>query len=477
MKRKFVIGLLAIALIIALLATTACGRNGGEEDPPIVEVTPTPEPPAADPPAEDPPEDPPEELGPPRVITFGGPWAHGVMTGAEPDPEGIFYAIDQLRIPWLHDVIMPQFNVEFAHVYIPFGDEFVPSIAASVMAGEPLADFLLIQPFRALQAIQGGLLTPLDDFVPADNPIFRLENNAGLRPLWFHNDQLWMFTNNSHATLTMGLLVNMDMVERLALDCPIELFETGNWNWDNFRRLMSEATFSSTGDGVIDHVGIRTGDYHPREFFGTLVSANSGWLVDPTGPTNVLGLDSPQSMMALEFIYDIVVHDRVWSYLHGDIPPENALFAFGGWGGINDMEFAADWLPVPMGPMNTTGWTHSSVRGNGFTMQVGVEDPGFVFSVLDAHESGWPQGDPTLQHSLSYAQLEAALPTMASINRVLTNARMPAQNVDLARIIGHDFFDFFVDIMNGFIDRSLTPASAVESFRPQMQDVIDERLN
>ena len=466
MKKYYVFGLLIIAALFILLA--ACGRADDTPAPVAPAVaTPAPAPGAATPaPAA---ETPPADLGPPREIIFGGPWQHGPMTGSEPDPDSIWYAVDSIRIPFLHDVTMPTFNVEWVHIYIPFGEGFIPAIAASVLAGEPLADMLLIQPFVVVNAYLQGLIQPLETFVPPDNPIWndRLVDRRGVTPEAHFAGRTLSFLNSSYDLASIGMMVNMDMVERLGLQCPVELYETGQWDWDWFRRLMAEATFSSTG-AAIDHVGLRGGTW---DLYRAIIPANSGTFIDPTNGR--ITLDSPQTMMSLQFVYDFITQDQSWAALHEEIPAENVLFQISQWGGLRDRDFAVDWIPFPMGPMNTTGWTSTHQPRNSFTILTGT-DAAFVFEVYDFHESGWVDGDYSMQRWLSYIQLEEVMPNQAAVERVIRNALPPNRTIDLATYIHAPFFTYMLDpFTDGFMDRTLTPASAVESFVPPLQAAID----
>ena len=467
MKKKYVVGLLAIMSLFILLLLPACGRADDAPAPaPGVVATPTP---APAPGAATPAPAAPGELEPPRTLYFSGTWQMTPATGDEPNPDSMWYYLQVLQLGHLHEVTMPTFNVEWVHIYIPFGDGFVPAIAASVMAGEPLSDFAAIQPFRAVEAYLQGLLQVLEDFVPADNAIWNPPaERRGVSPEAVFAGRTLSFQNASYDLAAIGLMVNMDMVERLGLQCPVELYEAGEWDWDWMRRIMADATFSSTG-GAIDHAGMRGGTWN---LYRAIIPAAGGTFIDPV--SGRVSLDSPQTMSALEFVYNFIVYDQSWAALHEDIPHENVLFYVSGWAALRYQDFAVDWIPFPKGPLNTTGWTSAHQPRNSLSILTG-SDAAWLFEVYDFQESGWPAGRYYLHQMASRFNLEIVMPNEAAIERYIRHALPPFRNfAELATYNHPPFFTYMLDpFTDGFMDRTLTPASAVESLVPPLQAALD----
>ena len=445
-----------VLLVLMILIFTSCNRTQETNDINDSDVPTTTE--ATEPPREH------------REIIVAG-WWQSFMDSTEevptPDDPGD-YVTRSLQWNHLNNVVMPELNISFTYLQLP-GFEILGLVTASVIAGAPIADMVMMPTFDVFNAALGGILQPLEDFVPAEHRIFS-DQPGVIRPVFTFFDKTWTFLANHPTTHGYGLLVNLDMVNRYGLDNPVELYERGEWTWDNFRRLMQEATFSSTGT-TIDYAGLG-GDI--AGMFAGMIPSNSGWMVNPNNLD--LELDSPQTIMALEFLYDILVTDQTYARNHGDddFPLERTLFRpFEAWQ-VGDVEFDFDFLPFPMGPMNTTGATNFYTPTTAFNIPVGVEDPFFVFSAYEAF-LGWCDGDLELLGSSVYQNVRATFPTEASVQRLIQMMRFPSQVFDPAIVMPHGFFyDTVNNMRNGFMDRTLTPASAIESFRPPLQNIINE---
>ena len=455
-----------ILLLVLLLIFAACGNNQNNNNDvvdtsPTVETT-TPEPTEAE-----------IDRGPPREIIVAGWWQSFMDSHDEmptPDDPGDYFT---RSMQWNHmqNVVMPEKNVIFTYLQLP-GAEIFGLVTASVIAGDPIADMVMMPTADVFSGALGGIIQPLEGFVPADHYIFS-DVPGPIRPVFHFFDQTWTFLQNHPNSLGWHILVNMDMVNRFGLDDPIELFDRGEWNWDNFRRLLQEATFSSTGT-TIDHAGLG-GSF--AGLLSGLIPANSGFMVNPNDLA--FELDSPQTMMALEFIHDILVTDQTYAINHGgqDFPLENTLFrAFQDWQ-LGDVEIAFDVLPFPMGPMNTTGATNAFAPATAFSIPVGVEDPYFVFSAYDAFLD-WAGGDLELIGTIVMTNRRAVMPNEPAVQRLLDMMRSPQQVFDAALVMPHNFFNSISgNFLDGFINRTLTPASGVESLRPPLQNIINEVLD
>ena len=445
-----------LIITFLILLFTACNNNDNIQE---TEITPEPTEPVIE-----------REH---REIVVAGWWRVFTMSD-EPEPmiddPGDYYT-NRLRWEHLNNIVMPDLNITFTYLELPSTQ--IPEITlTSVIAGDPIADMVKMAPTGALSLAMSRSLQPLESFLEPNNPIFT-ENKNGVRPCLNIFDQTWSFITDYIDTHGFGIVVNIDMVNRLGLDNPVELYKRGEWDWENFRRLLNEATFSSTG-GTIDHVGISSalGDASAVPILHGLIPANSGWIVNPN--TFTLDLDTPQTMMALEFIYDILVTDQVHVMNHSNIPVENILFQVSELWRLNEYLFEIDYIPFPKGPLNTTGATNFFNPSTAFSIPVGIHEPEFVFYAFE-QAMQWAAHDWDLLSTGEFSWMREVMHNEETVQRTPEMLMPPQQVFEIAAIMPNNFFwGMYHAMVPNFINRTHTPASFVESVRNQMQSEIDE---
>jgi hypothetical protein len=291
-----------------------------------------------------------------------------------------------------------------------------------------------------------------------------------LRPAVVFQDAVYSLWHNGVWQQGLSLIVNLDMIDRLGLVNPVDLFEAGNWNWDTFRQFLNDAT-QSVGGGAIDHVGFNDDAW---ALFIQLIGVNDGFLVNPH--TFQVDLGSPNSMQALELIYEIIVEDQSWAGAHEDIPDENialrAMHAFS-WG---DVEFRFDMVPWPAGPGNTSGVTTVQTFPQGFTFPIGT-DVDFSFQMWDEVYS-WMGPTPDLLREVNIDQVAGRVHYETTLQRFLTYIEPHTrQRHEIGWIATPEFNPFFVEnFLENFLARTMTPATAVATFEAPLQDIVDRWL-
>ena len=484
-SRKIIVS----AMLLGIFALAACGGsdngNSNEQannDPPAPPVVTNANDSAADAAATD---TAPEtlvrelDLGG-RVITSASWWNTwgGRETGSEPpDPAtSTNYFIE--RIQWDNmRRIEQEFNVAFDYVLISQG-ELVPTLLASVMAGDPLGDVVYFLGGQAFASANGDLLHAVGDFAPSTSDMFNAQ--IYMRPRNFLHGEFWNFSDTSPMVHGMGMGVNLDIINAIGAPNPVELWERGEWTWDAMREIMVMATRDTTGDGVIDQFGISG---QPNNIMINLIAANNGHLVDPD--TLTYGFDHPNTMEAFEFVYEIFNTLNVWyhdaasgnpmgdwgrntfSYREG----RSALFTAATWMLQHDeLPFAHAMVPYPTGPSaGNTNYARMYGFSSGFGMPVTTQNPQDVFRIMEEVMS-WPGDEPEL---LSLAVLEYARPAWLTEDDVWRAAYVGEHvKTDLGMVI-YGYYWVLGTFAYYFHAGHMTVAQAVETFRPQQQEMID----
>ena len=353
--------------------------------------------------------------------------------------------------------------IEYVSVY---RGTVLADLTAIVMAGDVLGDVHFLPGIDTVTAARTGLIQPLDSFVPANNQIFTDPQTMVVRT-WLMGTP-WSFDMNSGWNIGPGLRVNLDMMEILGLQNPVDLWYAGEWTWANFRRLAREATFSSTG-GSIDHVGLGGDTF---ALFFHLMAANDGRVINYDNPNNlVLAFNEPNSLQALEFAADMLYFDRSLRILHAYIADENVLMSPHQPWDFYSVPYRFTIVPFPLGPANTSGNTHMQAFPQAHTVPAGVWDPGFVFDVLD-QLSRWGETPAQLVEQLEQFRINN-WHTAEDMRRFAYIAEH-TRSVELGMIMWPLLGDANDAFFNAWVDGTMTVPQAITAYTPQLQAIVDE---
>ena len=474
------------AMAVGLLALAACGGTSEAEAPttetnaPVVQDTATPPAPVVNEPSDDEP----TPVGfvqdmEGRVITSASWWNvwGGNETGSEPpDPAtSTNYFIDRLQWDNMRR-IEQQFNVSFDYTLIPQG-EMVPVLLSSVMAGDSPGDVVYLLGGMAFASANGDLLSAVSNFAPANADIFNAQLN--MRPRNQLNGEFWNFSDTSPMVHGMGLGVNLDIINAIGAPNPVDLFNAGEWTWDAMREIMIMATRDTTGDGSIDQFGISG---QPNNIMINLIAANNGNLVNPD--TLTYGFGDPNTVEAFEFIHEIFNTLGAWYYdTTGDPMGDwgrntfsyrdgrSALFTAATWmlqG--DDLPFEYAMVPYPMGP---SGGPYHYARmygfASGYGIPVTVHNPGDVFRIME-EVMAWPGDEPELR---TMAALDYARPAWLTEDDVWRAIYVGDHvKTDLGMVI-YGYYWVLGTFAYYFHHGHMTVAQAIETYRPQQQEMID----
>jgi hypothetical protein len=313
--------LLLLAVLAMLFVVAAC-RGGGNDPAPTAPPAPTATPPVANnndtgttpdtpvlPDVEHGFLHPAVDLGG-RVIRMAVWWEHDGITGAAnpepPDPEtDNDYELNILR--WENARRVERlFNVRFEAVntvdYVAHNDSF----QMHHLAGDYFAEVVMLNGQHMAAAVNGGMVRDLSTLsMPGVN--FDLHNNQTyIRPWVQIGSSIWQFGNTETQVDGWSLGVNLDLIRSLGLQNPVDLLNAGQWNWDNFRQILSSATNPHAGTFGIS---------------GWSSMITEGLLASNEAPSvtadNNFGLGEPAAIAALEFNEEIFAN-RWYYYYTGD---------------------------------------------------------------------------------------------------------------------------------------------------------------
>lgn len=285
------------------------------------------------------------------VTVYHSGWFHpqtNFITGEEwDDPRW------EEHLDWVEQAF--NVNIEFDTEANPWG--VAEHITPMVMAGESNFLYATWDQWVPIMANE-GMLYPLGDIIDEDY-YDRLPDvlSQPLRGSNTFRGEPYAFQFGPVMTAeSMGVFFNKDLFAAEGLTSPYELYEAGEWTWDNFADLAVQATQDTTGDGEIDQWGIehRTGPVD-----GVLVNfinySKGGSSVREVDGEFKWTFDEPTAIESMEFWHELVtieeaVSDSAYSeeFMAGNAAM-NLDFSDALVGGFEEMDDAYGLVPFPRG--------------------------------------------------------------------------------------------------------------------------------
>lgn len=194
-----------------------------------------------------------------------------------------------------------KYNTEIVWEQVPWG-ESINMLTNAALSGEVVADFVPLDLYFAIPAVNNGLLMPVDDFFDFDDSKWP----DGIKDYGKINGKMYGFLSlNNYAS---GLYYNKTMFKNEGVPDPHDLVAKGEWTWEAFLDIAKKLTKDTDGDGVIDQYGITN---HAPTLMRILVHANGGKLIEEKDGRFVFGNENPKTVEALEFLYNLFHQDKV----------------------------------------------------------------------------------------------------------------------------------------------------------------------
>ena len=285
--------------------------------------------------------------------------------------------------------IETKYNCKFESVVINgTSDSYFNTLYTSLANGEDKADFWYCGSGYAIPAYaKNGLILSPDDYGYFDYNS-SISWNRSMANDYIYNGKHWLFSYTDifegYNDLGTGIFFNKDMVNRLGLENPHDLYDKNEWTWAKFRELAVAATGDTDKDGETDRWGVANIQY--EDF---VVSNGSGIVTQDASGKYVYGLDQPDAVEGIEFFRKF--HSDKLVYPYGG--EEGASSVAGGqtlmgagekWmcGAYTDSIDTIAWVPFPMGPKSTK-YTLNRSGTTGTIVPASVKNPEEVFKFYD----------------------------------------------------------------------------------------------
>ena len=413
-----------------------------------------------------------------RTIRFSS-WFEGsqnfVAFGDEPDPATASnYFVE--RLIWDNARrVEREFNVNFSETIVDYGYN-LSTLTTSVMAGEPSADWAFITGTMTLSAALGDIILPLDEINLPGSDIFGPGIYGQVRV-----NQLghaWTVGPNEPDPGGMSMGVNLDIINAIGAQNPVDLLNQGQWNWENALDIMRRATRDTTGDGITDQWGIAG---QPGDFLTYFIASNDGILVTEDLQ---FGMDHPNTIAAFEFA-ETIFREGLWEFdpVLGADPGDwgrnfwvaqegnSALFTASYWT-LNDgdlpFEFAV--VPFPTGPANRSGNTYMGGWRQGFAIPSGVNwDPADLLMIFE-ELTAWPGDAPYLLDEDVLNMLRSIFLTEEDAQRQLH--MIDSMAMEMGKVVPQ-YHWVLGEFVSYFINQEMTVLQAIEAHRGPQQELLD----
>jgi len=401
-----------------------------------------------------------------RTIQVSAPWGVAPVAGTQGGERAL------LRLAELQE----KYNVTIEWLIIPW-EIYTKTLAASVLAGDPMADKVLMPPDWLYTSAMRGLLQPLEKFYDLNNPMW--DSSA----LEFGTIDGRTYGIKTGKPLPPGVFFfNKTIFEREGLPNLYELVENRQWTWDKMIEIAKQATRDLDSDGVIDQWGIGG-----MRMFLPMIYSNMGSIIEIIDDRPTLKIGEPAAMEALQVYFDIIHTHKVF-----DIPPiearddwasirfkdgKTAMFAYSFYIGSRFAEGMSDDYGITLFPMGPRATEHISVSigPDSWTMPVGVENPEQVTTFWESWVAPFSEDleDPDywVPAATAYVRDEESLNTLRYIwehNIIRTS---------LVRAFSDPLWGSMLNMNLIITYEGFTPAMLAEQYLTPLQTAIDDAID
>lgn len=379
------------------------------------------------------------------------------------------------------------FNVNIEIRNVPWQD-IMDELNASVLAGDPMGDAVNVSHGWMLNYLEDGILRPINEELKSLDFYDRLpeESSDYVKEITTFRGETYGFNNFMDGACRV-IIWNKKLFEQEGLANPYELYEAGEWTFDNFKDIAVQATKDTDGDGSIDQWGVASthdsgGDANMPFETGVYFSyANGGRVYREDEGRIKFGGTEPEYIAGLNFARELI-NENVWLRNESGGMPDQFL------GGnvamletyLGDIEGLADEMEdeygivlYPKGPD-----TENNVAiGRGdifyFVVPIGIDNPEATIEVTSAL---FEITDPYLDTETYYEdQLEMWSENVWDRESMQMVEEYYANQVTF--LISPKTLPGFQGLINSILDGQEDATSALEANQPEAQARIDEIFN
>jgi len=418
----------------------------------------------------------PRDLGGGTIVVASG-WGNAMPFSIpsrmeEPDP-AVTADYHRQRLIWDNAVrVEEEFNFVLDYVHVV--DDYMGVFTSSVMAGSPVGDLVFLGGSELLVSVLGDLIMPLSAVNLPGSDIMGPQIYGRVNQSAFGEDWVFYYTALSIHVWMMG--VNLDLINAIGAPNPIDLYNAGQWNWENALNVMRMATRDTTGDGVFDQWGIAG---QPGDIAMHFIASNDGPLVDDNFNYS---FDHPNTLAALEFI-ETIFREGLWQYdpVQGFNPGDwgrnsfafhegnAALFNFIPWL-HGDLSFEFGVVPFPSGPNNTTGASWMDGWGGGLSLPFGSDWAPEDLLMITEEYLAWPGDEIELILEGSFVTPRTIFSTEEDVQRWASIANRARS--DIGRVVP-EYYWVLGGFVTHFAHQTMSVMEAIEAYRPPQQELLD----
>jgi hypothetical protein len=337
-----------------------------------------------------------------RIITIGT-WYDRYYVSKHTDirdnPSMVDPVIAQIRLDKMRE-IEKKHNIVLNYVNLTF-DGVQESITDSLQAGAPDVDIYEVDLQFGIPAVLNNYAVSLEEMGLQGTDVFTSQDVMKYLQLSGQQESSLFAPSKSGAIEAYVLAFNMDLIKKMNLENPQDLYDRGEWTWDKWREYLLALTRDTDGDGRIDIYGYSG---YWTNLFANLLLSNGAGVAQGLRET----LSDSKTLEVLNFINDLYHKDktaRPWDRSNWEI--NNRLYAEG----LSGFWIGADWIfdaqgynlpfeigvvPWPCGPHGSFSENrHSLPSGNWYFIPRGVENPRLIYDVI-FDWTNWYSGDLTL---------------------------------------------------------------------------------
>lgn len=384
-----------------------------------------------------------------RTLTFVSWWD---MTIQEDNPDNIQKKANL-------EALMEKHNFKVNFIEIDF-NEYQEKVVASIMAGEPLGDYVRMgKRYMIPSLVKQDLFWPVDEWTKNDN-VF---NQKVTNEYSVYEGRGYGF--NDQPNLITGIFYNRTLMNELGIKPLQEYVDEDNWNWETFIQVAKDANRDTDNDGQIDVWGLAKSDV-----LDMALAANETDLV----AGDKQNLEDPKTIEVLNFVSRIATEQVARPSEGGDWTEPRAFFVQGNvlmypgamyeiGGLVQDMEeYDIGFLPFPKGPSAST--YHAVENDMQFlTIPKTVDNPRellYIYEKIHDIESIYDYPD------------QATLESHFTDENDIMNARMVGENmlvIDRQAYPSLPYWEFLGELQSG-----VSVSTLIEKYKAPFQAAIDE---